>query len=93
MNSKKIMEEMLDLLVKMSEHCKNRKREVFNKSKCFNCEMHMNFSITRHGCFLVDTLENYEFIDLIKDVCEYQNIEYKNKLNKVMEIFEEEYTD
>lgn len=93
MSSKKLMEEMLDLLVKMSEHCKNKKREVPNKSKCFNCEMHMNFSITRHGCFLVDALENYEFIDSIRDVCEYQNIKCEDKLNKIMEIFEEEYTD
>ena len=87
MSNKKLMEEMLDLLVKMSDHCKNKKTEMINQSKCINCEMHMNFSITRHGCFLVDTVENYEFIDSIKDVCKYQNIEYGYKLNKVMEIF------
>ena len=89
MSSKKLMEEMLELLVKMSEECKNRKEDISHKSKCFDCSMSMNFSIRRHGCFLIDTLENCDFVDLLKDVCKYQNIEYENKLNKVEEVFED----
>ena len=87
MNGKKLIEEMLDLLVKMSEHCKSMTNNSLQESKCLNCSMSRNFGYSNHGCLLVDTLENYEFIDLLRDTCKYQDIRCEDKLNKAFEIF------
>lgn len=84
---KELVEEMLYLLVKMSTHCKTLERTDENKVKCSNCSMSRYFSLGNHGCFLVETLENYEFIDSLKSTCRYQNIEFESKLNKAVSIF------
>ena len=83
----------LDLLVEMAEHCKNRKQISRELSKCFNCNIHFNFNLGSHGCFLVETLENDDFMNILIDTCKYRGIEYKEKIDKIMEIFNEEYED
>lgn len=84
---KELIEEMLDLLVKMSKHCKNMERQKPSLSKCSNCGMKRDFGYSNSGCLLVDTLDNCEFMDLLRDTCRYQKIEYIDKINEVMEIF------
>ena len=76
---KQLINKLLNVLVEMS-----------NKSKCIGCGFKRDFGVTNCGCLLVDILENYEFIDLIRDTCRYQNIKCEDKLNQAMEIFEGE---
>lgn len=84
---KELVIEMLDLLVKISNHCNNRQRADLGMSKCINCSMIRDFGYANSGCLLVDMLRNNEFMDLLIDTCTYQKIEYMDKLNKVMGIF------
>ncbi|MGL4801937.1 MAG: hypothetical protein ACRC18_06700 [Cetobacterium sp.] len=87
MQSKELVEKMLDLLVDMSEHCINRVKSG-NKTKCENCSLSWSFGLCSHGCFLVETIDNNEkFIDDLTAACEYNNIEYKDKINKLANIF------
>lgn len=92
-NSNKLIDKQLDLLIEMANYCKTMERISTDKSKCFNCKIHFNFNLGNHGCFLVETLENKEFINILIDTCKYQDVKYKEKLDKVMEIYDEEYSD
>lgn len=95
MKGKKLIVKTLDLLVEIAEHCKNlEKPEGSSKCKCANCELNWSFSLGDHGCFFVETIDNNEkFIDDLTAICKYHNIEYKDKLNKVADIFVTECED
>lgn len=88
-----MINKQLDLLVEIAEYCKSMKRVSKDKSKCFNCKIHFSFNLGNHGCFLVETLENDDFMNILIDTCEYQGIEYREKIDKIMEIYNEEYED
>ena len=87
---KQLINKLLNVLVEMSNHCNCMESEMPNKSKCIGCGFKIDFGVTNCGCLLVDILENYELIDLIRDTCRYQNIKCEDKLNQAMEIFEGE---
>lgn len=81
---KELIEELLDVLVKMSEHCTSMSE---NKPKCKNCAMKRDFGYSNSGCLLVDLVDNVKVMELIEYTCKYQNIEYLEKLNKIASIF------
>ena len=87
----KFIKEILDVLVRMSDHCKKRESTDNNSSKCINCGMVRDFGYSNSGCLLVDILDNTDFVDVLVDTCKYQNIEYIDKLNEIMDIFITEY--
>lgn len=87
MNGKKLIEEMLDLLVKMTEHCNNIKSDKPNVAKCKNCAMSRYYTYKNSGCLLVDIYNNDEFMNSLEYTCKYQDVKYMDKLNKVAEIF------
>lgn len=85
MQGKYLIIKMLDLLVEMSEHCMNRDKL---KHKCKYCELSWKFGLSSCGCFLVETIENNsKFIENLESVCLSNNIDYKEKLNKIEDIF------
>lgn len=87
MQGKGLIINMLDVLVDMSEHCIHMEKPK-EGAKCSNCALGWNYNIRNHGCFLVETVGNYnEFLDVLVLVCEENNIDYKDKLNKVAGIF------
>lgn len=89
MENKKIFaERMLDLLVEMSEYCLNKKKNDTSNVKCDGCQNERRYGYANTGCLLVDLIDNNDFIDLINDTCEYHNIETKNKINKILSIYD-----
>lgn len=87
MKSKELINNQLDLLVKMAEHCINRDKPD-DEIKCNNCSLSWNFSLSNNGCFLVEIMDrNDKFIDDLISRCIANDIEYKDKLNKVADIF------
>lgn len=89
MQGKELLKDLLYLLERMSEHCTSMEKTDKSLSKCINCAMRRDFGYNNAGCLLVDMIENYEFMDLLKDTCKFQQIDYKDKINKVIKIFEE----
>ncbi|MGL5767865.1 MAG: hypothetical protein ACRCX8_19695 [Sarcina sp.] len=87
MKSKELVIKQLDLLVEMAEHCINKKRTEGNSTKCEDCNLHWNFSVSSHGCFLCETVDYGKFIEDLESVCISQDIEYRDKLNKIASIF------
>lgn len=82
---KELIEKQLDLLVEMSEFCKNKPN--FGYGKCLDCAL--NSSI---NCFLVDLVNfNDAFIETLLDRCIDNDIEYTEKLNKIAEGFVTNY--
>ena len=90
MQGKELIEKMLDLLVEMSEHCINKDKPM-NEIKCSDCALCWNFSLSSHGCFLVETINDSEFINNLENICIEHGISYKEKLNKIADIFVTEY--
>lgn len=91
MEGKELINGQLDLLVKMAEHCTN-KNKPRGKIKCNNCALNWNFSLSDNGCFLVEMVDrNDKFIDDLISCCVANNIEYKDKLKKIADIFVTEY--
>lgn len=86
MKGKEYLEKILDLLVEMSEYCINKDKPI-NEIKCSDCDLCWNFSLSSHGCFLVEIIYNSEFIDILENVCIANNINYKDRLNKLADIF------
>lgn len=79
---------MLDLLVEMAEHCNNMDKPR-GRAKCSNCALNWNFSLGNHGCFLVETIDNNDkFMDDLIGMCIYHKIDYKDKVNKIADIFD-----
>lgn len=77
----------IDSLVDMADHCNNKKTYESKKSKCHDCKLVREYGYTNSGCLLVDTIDNEEFMNVLKYTCEYNNIEYKDKLEKINSIF------
>lgn len=93
MQGKELIIKMLDLLVEMAEHCNDMYKPI-DGVKCSNCALNWNFSLGNHGCFLVETIDNNDkFMDDLISTCKYHNIEYKDKLNKLANIFVTECED
>lgn len=89
MKGKKLVENTLDLLVKMADHCaKMEKPKNSSSSKCANCGLSWNFGLGSNGCLLVEIVDdNTKFMDDLTAACEFNNIEYKSKLKKIADIF------
>lgn len=87
MQGKELIIKILDLLVEMAEHCVNKEKTT-DKSKCVDCALSWNFNIRDCGCFLVELVDNNDkFMDELINLCKLHDIEYKDKLNKVANIF------
>lgn len=86
MEGKDLIIKMLNLLVEMAEHCINKDKPKDN-IKCADCALCWNFSLSSNGCFLVEIIDNSEFIDILENVCIANNINYKDRLNKLADIF------
>lgn len=87
MKDRNLIVKMLDILVEMAEHCNNKEKPE-NTVKCCGCAMAWDFGLCSHGCFLVNTVENSEFIDDLINVCIEHKIDYQDKLNKIASIFQ-----
>lgn len=91
MQGKKYIEKMLDLLVDMANHCINKDKPEKDKGKCVDCALSWSFSLSNHGCFLVETIDYGEFIDNLENICIANDINYKERFNKLADIFVTEY--
>lgn len=91
MKEKEYLDRMLDLLVDMSQHCINKDKPIEDKCKCVDCDLSWNFSICNNGCFLVNILDNNDFIGDLTCACVYNDVDYEDRVNKVMEILFPEY--
>ena len=85
----KLIKEILDVLVRMSDHCKKRESIDSNSSKCINCGMVRDFGYSNSGCLLIDILDNTDFMDVLVDTCKHQDIECIDKINYIMDILED----
>lgn len=87
MEGKDLIIKMLNLLVEMAEYCINKDKPKDN-IKCADCALCWNFSLSSNGCFLVETIaHNDKFIEDLESVCIAHDIDYKDKLNKIADIF------
>lgn len=87
MQGKELIIKMLDLLVEMSEHCTKIDKPK-SGVKCSDCALNWNFNLGNHGCFLVETIDNNDkFMDDLISMCTSHKIEYKDKINKMVDIF------
>lgn len=87
MEGKDLIIKMLDLLFEMAEHCINKDKPKGN-SKCVDCALCWNFSLSSNGCFLVETIDhNDKFIEDLESVCIAHDIDCKDKLNRIADIF------
>ena len=87
MEGKELIIKMLDLLVEMAEHCINKDKPKDN-IKCADCALCWNSSLFNNGCFLVEIINyNDKFIEDLESVCIAHDIDYKDKLNKISNIF------
>ena len=87
MEGKELIIKMLNLLVEMAEHCINKDKPK-DSIKCADCALCWNFSLCNNGCFLVETIgRNDKFIEDLESVCIAHDIDYKDKLNKISDIF------
>ena len=87
MEGKDLIIKMLDLLVEMAEHSINKDKPKDN-IKCADCALCWNSSLFNNGCFLVEIINyNDKFIEDLESVCIAHDIDYKDKLNKISDIF------
>ena len=87
MQGKELLVKTLDLLVEMAEHCANKEKTT-DKSKCTDCALCWDFGLSSNGCFLVETIDrNDKFIEDLESVCIAHDIDYKDKLNRLADIF------
>ena len=87
MQGKELIIKTLDLLVEMTEHCINKNKPK-DGNKCSDCALNWNFSLSNHGCFLVEIIDNNgKLMDDLENLCVLHDIEYKDKLNKIANIF------
>lgn len=78
---------MLNLLVEIAEHCINKDKPKDN-IKYADCALCWNFGLSSNGCFLVETIDsNDKFIEDLESVCIAHDIDYKDKLNRLADIF------
>lgn len=91
MGGRHYIEKLLDLLVEMADHCNKKDTPVEGKAKCIDCQLSWNFSIRDHGCILVNIIDNDDLINDIICVCEANNIDYKDRLNKLADIIDTNY--
>ena len=87
MEGKDLIIKMLNLLVEMAEHCINKDKPKDN-IKCADCALCWDFGLSSNGCFLVETVDsNDKFIEDLESVCIAHDIDYKDKLNRLADIF------
>lgn len=91
MGGRHYIEKLLDLLVEMADHCNKKDTPVEGKAKCIDCQLSWNFSIRDHGCLLVNLMDNQDFIDDLTSACEASGVDYRDRLNKVADIFVTNY--
>lgn len=87
MKGKEYIERTLDLLVDMAKHCISKEITVEGRSKCADCDLCWNFNIRNHGCLLVNMADNSDLLEDLISICEAHSIDYKDRLNKVANIF------
>lgn len=91
MGGRHYIEKLLDLLVEMADHCNKKDTPVEGKAKCIDCQLSWNFSIRDHGCLLVNLMDNQDFIDDLTSACEASGVDYRDRLNRVADIFVTNY--
>lgn len=91
MKGREYLELLLNLLVDMSNHCKYKDTPIEGKAKCVDCGLKWNFNIREHGCLLVKIMDNQDFIDDLTSACEANNVDYRDRLNKIADMFVTNY--
>lgn len=91
MKGRAYLELLLDLLVNMANHCEHKDTPVEGKAKCIDCQLSWNFDIRNHGCLLVNIMDNQDFVDDLTSACEANGVDYKDRLNKIADMFVTNY--
>lgn len=86
MQGRHYIENLLDLLIEMADHCIHKDKPIEDKAKCVGCALSWTFSLRNHGCLLVNMIDNEDLIGDIMNVCEANNIDYRDKINKLYSI-------
>lgn len=91
MKGRAYLEKLLDLLAEMADHCNKKDTPVEGRAKCIDCQLSWNFSIRDHGCLLVNIIDNDDLIADITCACEANGVDYKQRLNKIADMFVTNY--